>query len=372
MLGEARAEISLAALRHNLALLRSRLAAGVRLLAVVKADAYGHGARLVAPVLERAGVDWFGVATWEEAAELRAAGVRAPILLLTGTAGAVPNDLAEHGVSVALLDREQLRWLGRQRPSRPLRLHLKVDTGMGRLGVFPEEVPTVLDELARFPHLVLEGVFSHFASASEVDSAFARKQLQRFLALRRGWAEFGSGLPQPLFHLANSAATWSLPESHCDMVRPGIALYGVAPDPARPLDGFEPVMRLVAPVVQVREVPANTPVSYGQTFVTSRPSRLAVVGIGYADGYDRRLSGRAEVLIRGRRAPVVGRVCMDLTVVDVTDLPDVRRGDEVVLWGRQGNERIDWAEISRWSGAIPYELLTRVGRRVRRVLVEDQ
>lgn len=318
--------------------------------------------------MEEAGVDWFGVATWEEAAELRAAGIRSPILLLTGPGSADPQQLAEHDVAVALLDREELHRLGNYVTRRPLRLHLKVDTGMGRLGIFPEQVPALVEELRHFRHLVLEGVFSHFASASEVRSPFARQQLERFLALRGTWA--GSSGLRPLFHLANSAATLNLPESHCDMVRPGIALYGASPDPATPLNELQPVMRLVAPVVQVREVPANTPVSYGQTFITSRPSRLAVVGIGYADGYDRRMSGRAEVLVRGRRAPVVGRVCMDLTVVDVTDLPEVRRGDPVVLWGTQGRDRIDLAEASRWCGAIPYELLTRIGRRVRRVLVE--
>jgi alanine racemase len=367
--GGARAEISAAALQHNLALLRQRLVGGARLLAVVKADAYGHGAALVAPVLAAAGADWFGVATWEEALELRAAGVGQPVLLLTGTLGVGKgelDELVEQRVSVALLDREHLRRLLEQRLRGPLSVHIKVDTGMGRLGVFPQQVFALAEEVYRHPQLRLEGVFSHFGSATKVDSPFTREQLARFLALRAEWP--ARWQPAPLFHLANSAATWSLPESHADLVRPGIALYGVAPDGELAMDGLEPAMRLCAPVLQVREVPAGTPVSYGQTFVTARASRLAVVGIGYADGYDRRLSGRAEVLVRGQRAPVVGRVCMDMTVIDVTDIAGVVAGDEVVLWGKQGEEEIRLAEVSRWSGAIPYELLTRIGRRVRRCL----
>ncbi len=368
--GGARAEISAQALRHNFTLLRQRLARGVRLLAVVKADAYGHGASLVAPVLEQAGADWFGVATWEEAQELRSAGVRAPILLLTGVLGLSPTEVceaSENGISLALLDKEHLAFLRALRPSRPIRVHLKVDTGMGRLGVRPEEVPAIVEELQQVSTVQLEGVFSHFGSATNVCTPFTREQLARFLSLRAEWpARVG---PKPLFHLANSVATWQVPESHADMVRPGIALYGIWPDPHSEVRELEAVMRLAAPVLQVREVPAGTPISYGQTFVTARPSRLAVIGIGYADGYDRRLSNRAEVLIRSRRAPVVGRICMDLTVVDVTDVPGVRPGDEVVLWGKQGGEQITLAEVSRWSGAIPYELVAGLGRRVRRVLV---
>ena len=355
------------ALRHNLALLRSRLARETRLLAVVKADGYGHGAVLVATQLAAAGADWFGVATVDEAAELRAAGIRHPVLVLSGVHGKDLLAVAELELAVALLDMDHLHEIESLHLSRRLTVHLKVDTGMGRLGVDLHHLPALLDAVANSAAVSVGGVFSHFARAEAVDSNFCRSQLEAF---RQAVALVRQRWPRVIAHLANSAATWTLAESHFDMVRPGLLLYGVSPGPGLGTEQFRAAMQLSAPVIQVRELPAGRPVGYGQTFITQRPTRVAVLGIGYADGYDRRLSNSGAVLLRGCRVPVIGRVCMDVTLVDVTELPAVEVGDRAVLWGPAGEHCLPVEEVARCADAIPYELLSRLGRRVKRCLAQ--
>jgi len=362
------AQIDGGALCRNLAALRACLRPQVQLLAVVKADAYGHGAGPVAKLFERAGADAFGVATVEEGAELRAAGIRRPILVLPGARAAQVDEAVAHELSVAVVDRPMLGDLRAALRGRSLAIHVKVDTGMGRLGVTPEELPPLLEELRHAREIRIQGLFSHFANADLGNTEFVSYQLRLF----REAIEMArrAGIQPPSVHIANSAATVTVPESHFSLVRPGIALYGIAPTAECPI-ALEPAMRVVTRIVQIKTVPAERPLSYGQTFVTRRPSRIATIPIGYADGYDRRLSNRAEVLVKGRRAPVVGRVCMDLTLIDVTDVPGVTADDEVVLWGRQENATIGVEEVGAWQDSIAYEVLTRLGKRVPRVLENE-
>ena len=362
------AAIDAAALRENFALLRRTVPATVGVLAVVKADGYGHGAALVAPVLAAAGAERFGVSTVEEGIELRAVGVRQPILVLTGATGGDVAALCEHRLAVAILHREMARELAAALGTRRLGVHLKIDTGMGRIGVFPGDLPALLDELRAARCFTVDGVFSHFANADSVNREFSDYQLKVF---RQALEILHAAGERPrCVHLANSAGTLTRPDAHFSMVRPGIILYGVPSAPTVPPTGLRPAMRLVTRVLQIKAVPSEFPVSYGQTFVTRRPSLIATVPIGYADGYDRALSNRASVLVRGRRAPVVGAVCMDLTLIDVTEVPGVALGDEVVLWGRQDGAEISVAEVAEWQGSVTYEVLTRLGKRVPRVLVQ--
>jgi alanine racemase len=362
------AAIDAAALRHNFALLRAAVAPDVAVLAVVKGDGYGHDAALVAPVLAAAGADWFGVATVDEGVALRCAGVRQPILVLTGAVRAEVGALAEYDLAVAVPHADMGRDLAAGAPVRPLRVHVKVDTGMGRIGVLPHELPALLAELRGSGAFSVEGLFSHFASAEGVDHGYAQQQLEAFGRAYDGVRAAG-GAPRWV-HIANSAATLRHPDAHFSLVRPGIALYGVEPA-GTPAPGLRPVMRLATHIVQLKSVPPGFAVSYGQTFVSRRPSLIATLPIGYADGYGRALSNRGCVLVRGQRAPVVGAVCMDLTMVDVTEVAGVRLGDEVVLWGRQYGAEITAGEVADWQGSIAYEVLTRLGPRVPRVLERE-
>jgi alanine racemase len=373
------AEISVAALRHNLREVKRFVAPDVAVLAVVKANAYGHGAVQAARAFVDEGAAALGVATVEEGAELRMAGFDIPILLLGGHMPGQEDDILALDLTPAVWDVETARALGARASAsgRRARVHLKVDTGMSRLGVRPERVVDIGRELAALPGIEIEGIFTHFSSAEDVSSPAVAEQVRCFAGAVDELAR--AGVEPPQRHVANSAAVMSLPGAHVTMVRPGIMLYGVLPDPRlqavggsrsnAPVD-LRAVMRFRSAVIQCKHVPAGTPVSYGQTFRTERPSTLATLPVGYADGYPRSLSNRASVLVRGRRAPVVGRVCMDLTVVDVTDIDGVCPGTEVVLWGRQESAEIQCAEVAAWADTIPYELLTGVGARVPRVYTD--
>jgi alanine racemase len=360
------AAIDAAALRDNFARVRASVPPSVGMLAVVKADGYGHGAVSVAPILEAAGADWLGVATVEEGVTLRGAGVRKPILVLTGAARGDVGALLEHRLSAAILHPEMAAELAAVLGSRRLGVHIKVDTGMGRVGVLPAGVPALMAQLREAGCFAVEGIFSHFANAESVDRKYADYQLNVF---RQVLATLKQAGEQPRWvHIGNSAAALSRRDTHFSLVRPGIVLYGVPPSPSLAPPGVRPVMRLVTRIIQLKTVPSEFPVSYGQTFVTRRPSVIATLPIGYADGYSRALSNRATVLVRGQRAPVIGAICMDLTVVDVTEVAGVRLGDEVVLWGQQDGAEISVAEIAEWQGTISYEVLTCLGKRVPRVL----
>ncbi|HSP20580.1 MAG TPA: alanine racemase, partial [Myxococcaceae bacterium] len=356
-----RAEIDLGALVRNHATLRAA-APEVDTLAVVKADAYGHGAVLVSRALEAAGVRFFGVALVEEGRALREAGVRSDILVLGGAyEGAWEEMLAARMIPVVFRP-EHLGALdaAARRLGTRARAHLKVDTGMGRLGVLPADVPAYLEAARGCRSVDLEGLCSHFANADLADAALTALQISRFqTALRQLRA---AGFAPRWRHLSNSAGLLALPEARdgleMNLARPGLALYGLVPAPwLRPPRPLEPVLSWKTGLVHLKSVPAGTPISYGSTWTTSRPSRIATLPVGYADGWSRLLSNRGVVLVRGQRAPVVGRVCMDLCMVDVTDIPAAEVGDEVVLIGRQGTESQDAHQLAALEGTIPYDVL---------------
>lgn len=365
------AVVDRSALRANFAEVRKRVPQSVAVLAVVKADAYGHGATEVARVLEKEGARAFGVATVEEGVQIRDAGViHAEVVVLAGFVADQVEDIFRHRLTPVVCDLEMGRILDQRLrgSTRALPVHVKVDTGLGRLGVPPRELPEFLTEMKRFKTLQIVGLCSHLGSATRVTGDVIDRQVGFFHRATELLAIHGS--PPRVRHLANSSAVLLRPDLHFDMVRPGIVLYGVFPDgaPEGPVP-LRPAMTLRTSILQLRRLPSGHGVSYNQTFVTGRESLIATLPIGYADGYPRRLSNRAEVLVRGHRAPVVGAICMDTTMVDVTEVPGVERGDEVVLWGRQGDAEIHIDEVAEWAETIAYEILTTVGRRVPRVYV---
>jgi alanine racemase len=359
-------EIHLPSLRHNLQEVTRRVGAAA-IMAVVKANAYGHGAVPVSRALLAAGTHQLGVATVEEGLELRHAGVTAPILVMGGLCD-IPA-IQQFNLTPVLPSRDAVETAARLAAPRtaPLRVHLKIDTGMSRLGLIPDEALALL-RAGWPPNLHLEGVMSHLASADDPDGRATEEQLARFRAFLE--AIQAAGLNRPAAHIANSAGILRFPSSHFDLVRPGLMLYGYASGPL-PCADLRPALTWKSRVMQIKQVNAGQRVSYGGTFVASRPSTLAVLPVGYADGYSRALSNKGHVLIGGRPAPVVGRVCMDLTIVDVTDHPAVRPGDEAVLLGRQGSAAITADDLAAWQDTISYEVLCRIGPRVTRVYLED-
>ncbi len=368
------ASIDLAALRHNLLQVR-RLAGAREVIAIVKADAYGHGAVAVARALAAEGVTRFGVALVEEARALRDAGIRGELLVLGGFTGDQASEIVDLGLTATVFHSGQAAILSEaaRRAGRVAPVHAKIDTGMGRLGFPVDEAPEAVADLLRRPGLRLDGVMTHFADADLADPAFAREQMARFDRVIAALAS--RGIAVPLRHAANSAAIMAvsrdgiagLEAALYDAVRPGIMLYGCRPGPAvGPAVDLRPVLSLTTRIGLLKRVPSGTPISYGRTFVTRRPSVIAVLPIGYADGYPRALSNVGAVVVRGRRTPVVGRVCMDLTMADVTDVPDVAEGDEVVVIGVQGGASIGAEDAAVAAGTIAYELLCGIGPRVPR------
>ncbi len=364
-----RAEIDLQAIAQNVALACRLAGPEAQVMAVVKADAYGHGAVPVAKVALSAGARWLGVAIPEEAVPLRAAGVTARILVLGPIAPDQAEVVAAHGLDQCVCDLSEAEALDRAARvcDRLLRVHLKVDTGMGRVGIRPRELRAVAGKISRLRSVCLAGLMTHFADAEAEEPDFARWQLARFSDTARDLST--AGIEGQLRHAANSAALLLLPEARLDLVRPGIMLYGCHPrgrqHPPEPV--LRPALRLRTAITQLKEVARGESVSYGRTFVAPRDIRVATLPVGYADGCGRLLSNRGQVLIQGQRVPIIGRVCMDMTMVDVTGLTGVRMGDEAVLIGRQGAEEITADEVAEAQGTISYEILCRIGPRVPRV-----
>jgi alanine racemase len=369
-----RTEISVAALRHNLQAVRA-LAKPAEVLAVVKANAYGHGAVQVARVLEDEGVSMLGVALIEEGLELRNAGVKTPVLVMGGSYHGGYQLMVEHGLTPTLFREEHITGLveAAHRTGKPATAHLKLDTGMSRLGVAPGELARFLELLRGARGAIeVEGFLSHFSSADVEDSQLTVLQLQRF---KQGLAQVrDAGFNPKWRHLSNSAGLLALREAQdgldVNLARPGLVLYGIAPEPwlAKNVK-LERVMSWKTGVIHLHTVEAGTAVSYGATWTAQRKSLIATLPVGYADGYSRVYSGKSQVLIRGQRAPVVGRVTMDMCMVDVTDVPGVAMHDEVVLLGAQGAERVDAEELGRFADTLHYEILCSVGARVPRLLV---
>jgi alanine racemase len=360
------AEIDGQALAENFSEL-GRIAGPAGVLPVVKSDAYGHGLTLVGRYLRDAGAERFAVATAAEGRDLRASGVQGTIVVLGGVYRADYTTVVESRLAPVVWEVETARGVAAvaRAAGRVVSLHVKVDTGMSRLGVAPADAAALLRTLGDIDGVTVEGLLTHFCNAESVEGAETSRQLTRFDALVR---ELGAARLRPKFvHAANSAATLVAPAAHFDLVRPGLALYGIHPSPAlRDRARLRPVMRFVTRIIALRQIAVGETVGYGATFVATRPSVIATLPVGYADGYPRALSNRAQVSLRGGRVPIAGRVCMDQIMIDVTDVPGVAIGDEVELWGRD----LPVEEVAALADTIPYELLTRVGARVPRVAAE--
>lgn len=357
-------EINLANLTENLNLVRNRVR-GRDLFAVVKADAYGHGIVEVSRRLISAGMETLAVAFISEALHLRESGIKNPILVFFGTEN--PEDIVKLGLTPVINNLETAVRLSCQaeRSSEVVDIHLNVDTGMGRIGFRYEDIERALSEIEPLTNIRVAGLMSHFSDADIADRSFAELQVERFLDVKSTLNAKGIN---PVCHIANSAAVMTYPDALLDAVRPGLILYGC--NPFTP-DTVSPVMSVKSELLTLRRVSSGTPISYGRTFVTERESLIGVLPLGYADGLSRSLSNNADVLVRGERVPVIGRICMDLTMVDLTEVDDVRESDEVVIIGAQGEERILVDEVAGRADTIPYEVMTSMGSKGRRVYVGE-
>jgi alanine racemase len=364
------ARINLDALAHNLGVIRERIGPGRKVCAAVKADAYGHGAPVACHALQRAGADMFAVAMTEEALDLRFSGITRPIILL----GAVPGEdiprILDKDVTACITEEAFARELSVRALNRGMtaHAHINIDTGMHRVGLDWETAVESVRRIAELRGVQIDGIFTHFACSDADDLSFSHEQIRRFRhvlgRLRR------SGLEIPFVHMANSNGVLRLPEAYFDGVRPGLILYGLCSRPELGRQaGLQPVLSMTTRVCHVKRVREGERVGYGHTYVAYRDTAIATIPIGYHDGFIRAFSNTGEVLIGGRRARVIGRVCMDQTLVDVTDIPEVAVNDEVVVYGRQGEEYLSVEEMAQRVDCIPYELTCRVGRRVRREYV---
>lgn len=364
------AEISLGALAQNYRTIKNFLTGGAQLMAVVKADAYGHGAVECARALQTAGADWFGVALVEEGRELRAAGIARPIYCLGGFWQGQAEEIIKHDLTPALfrIDAAEELNAGARRVGRIVNYHLKVDTGMGRLGVPYAEVGEFARRLKEFDHIHLDGVQTHFADADGAKTAYTERQIELFNESLAALRELSFN---PTWrHLANSPGLHAYPNAHGNLARAGATLYGLARDvlsPRLPPLALQPVLSLHSRIVLLKTVPAGSALGYGCTFTTSRTSRIATIPLGYADGLRRAHSNNGRVLVRGRSVSIVGRVSMDLTIIDVTDVPNVALGDEVVLIGEQNGVRICAEDLAEQIGTISYEIVTGISARVPRL-----
>ena len=363
------AEVDLNALLHNLREIQRLSGPDHSLIAVVKADAYGHGAIKVSQTLEAAGVRILGVALVQEGIELRQAGIRLPILVMGSVLKEQIPPLFEFQLTPVLFQTTLIPLLEKEVENRGIVLpvHLKVDTGMGRLGIQPSEFKPFLKKVLTNKRIKIEGIMTHFADADQNQPKNSEKQLILWNKVLEELKEFN--LNPPYIHLSNSAAILSLPGIYSNPVRPGLMLYGYSSIKDSRLS-LEPVLSFKTRVVHLKTVPPGTPISYGGTFVTARQSVIATIAAGYADGYWRALSNSGKVLVHGTRAPVVGRVCMDMTMIDVTGIAGLTIGDEVVLIGKQGQDFISAEEVAGWIGTIPYEVLCGIGKRVPRLYKE--
>jgi alanine racemase len=364
------AETSLSALTHNYAVIKKALRNGAQLMAVVKADAYGHGAVQCARALQTINADWFGVALVEEGIELRKAGITVPICCLGGFSYRQAEDPLKYDLTTAVYRLDSAEELNARARAggRVVPFHLKVDTGMGRLGVPFTEIAGFAQALKQFDSIKLDGVMTHFADATGEESDFTDLQIERYNEVIKLLRE--SGFDPAWQHLANSAAIHAYPHSHGNLARAGATLYGLTRDvlaPGREPYDLSPVMSLRSKIVMLKDVPSGTPLGYGCTFKTDRPSRIATIPIGYADGLRRAHSNNGRVLVRGQFAPIVGRVSMDLTIIDVTDLPQIEIGEIVTLIGEQDGLRITAEELAERIGTISYEIVTGISSRVPRI-----
>jgi len=366
MEGRVWAEIYLDRLIHNYHIIR-KAAKNTQIMAAIKADAYGHGAVEVAKTLEAQGVEMFGVASVEEGIELREAGVTSKILILSPILHNQIDTVIEYRLMPTIADLHFFKKLNEKliRLKRPMTVHIEIDTGMTRTGLPYKEAEEALNIIRKSPLIRIEGIFSHFPTA-DADGAFSRKQIKDFTNLINNLSQ--SGLKPGFYHLSNSAGIFKYANAHFNLVRPGISLYGLRSSPeVKFSEGFRPVMALKSRIVNLREVPANTPISYGHLYRTKKRSMIATLSVGYGDGYPRMLSNTGEVLCHGKKAKIVGAICMDLMMVDVTKIPDIRISDVITLIGQEGCEEILAEECAAKCRTIVYELTSGIGPRVARL-----
>ena len=379
------AEINLKAFKHNLQNLRAitepstGLGPATGIMAVIKADAYGHGAIPCAKAAIDIGVEYLGAGIIEEGIELRENNITEPILILGSIFPDEVADLVRHNFATILCTPHLAQALAKEaeKQGKTVNVHIKVDTGMNRLGVLPENLLPLIKTINNLPTLKLEALSTHFSSADDKDRSITTQQIELFQKTLSELQKAGVTMP-PLTHLANTSALFRFPESRSKMVRPGLILYGALPSPIlnsvveeicqkENLQNFQPVMQWKSKIILLKSVQKGQPLSYSRKYFTPRDSVIATLPIGYADGLHRNLSNNMEVLIRGKRVPQVGTICMDMILIDVTEVPDVQMGDEVVIFGKQGEEEITVEELAKRSNTIPYEILCNVGKRVPRV-----
>jgi alanine racemase len=379
-----RAEIDLKAIAHNIKELRRITHPDARLMGVVKANGYGHGAIEVAQCALQNGAEILGVARIEEGVQIREAGIEVPILIFGYTLPELANDLLEYDLTQTVYTYASAQTLSRTAAAlkKKIRIHLKVDTGMGRLGLLPQnfqldnsaaiDTDAVEETLAiaGLDGLELEGIFTHFATADSADKTYAEDQLDLFMNFLNRLRK--AGLEPPVRHAANSAALIDIPQSHLDLVRPGIATYGLYPSDEvnKRHVSLKPAMALKARIIQLKKVPAGFKVSYGTSHETRKPTTIATIPIGYADGLNRLLSSRGQMLVHEQRAPIIGRVCMDLTMLDVGHIDNIQMGDEVAVFGRQGKASITVDEIASLLNTINYEIVSTITARVPRIYLK--
>lgn len=362
------AKINLKSFSHNLQYIKHLLKPSTKVMAILKSNAYGHGSIMLARQVETEGANMLGVTNLDEAIVLRDAGINLPVLILSGVMEYQISSFLKYDFSTVIYSKEIAfpLYAAVKEKKKRIKVHLKVDTGMGRLGFKPEEVCPFISQCRENDFFIFEGLMTHLAKAYQKEGrAFTLGQLEIFNGVIADLKKKGTSIP--IIHCANSAGIIDFPESHFDMVRPGIALYGVSPfDEKREGLNIKPVLSWKARIMQLSNIPKGKPISYGGTFITKRDSLVATIPVGYADGYSRLLSNKTMALVNEKFAPQLGRICMDLTMLDATDIPGISVGQEVVLIGAQGDEEITATDLSDKIGSIPYEILCGIGNRVTR------
>ncbi len=358
-------EINLKCLKYNFDKIK-KFSDSRKIIGVVKADAYGHGAEEISKALESWSIDFLAVASFEEAMQLRKNGIKnTPLLVLGYVNPSALKTAALENIHITLFNKRFLEKLADYKENIPLNIHINVDTGMGRIGVFPEEVVSIVKTLSDMEKIRFYGIYTHFSTADS-DSEYLNTQLRRFKKVLFDLEKVH--LKPELVHAANSAAILGFKETLFDAVRPGIILYGLSPFQERETD-FKPILSFKTRVVYVKKIPPGASISYGRNFIAKKEMTVATIPVGYADGLPRALSNKGEVLIKGKRVKILGNVTMDQTVIDVSGIPNVHSGNEVVIIGKQGNEEITATEIAKKIDTINYEIVSRIGKRVERVYI---